>query len=442
MSLLAELGERIAQRSPDASGAVIKERRALLQRILWSRQIERYGRIREFLEYVCERGLEDPTVQIHEQEIGHKVFGRDRDYDTSADNIVRVTASQARKKLEQYFASEGKSEPVILEIPKGQYTPLIRPRVAASDLPAIEPPIEDLAPLAIWYRHAAIACALVALGLGVLSLVLGQKLRARQASEIGQANLQPALVSLWSQLLPVSGRTDIVVADSSLSLFEELLDHQLTLAEYLKLDQWSTDPSLPPDPRLRAFAELAAQRGFTSMASVTAVSRITQLAGGKGQNLISILRARDFNMTQMKFDNVILLGSSRANPWQDLLEDRLNFRFGYDQKARYSYFQNRNPAPGEEKFYRMAPNVSYCRIAFLPNFAGTGNILSIAGTEIEGTGGGGEFVTSERSVAKLIALFGVALGKPMPHFEALLRSSRIAGQTEGLSIVAFRVSKP
>src|SRR5437773_931111 len=94
-----------SQRVPKSSGSragVAEERRALLQRILWSRQFEKSARLREFLQYVCDR----PPAEIHEQQIGHRVFGRAADYDTSQDNIVRVTASQARRKLEQYFASE------------------------------------------------------------------------------------------------------------------------------------------------------------------------------------------------------------------------------------------------------------------------------------------------------------------------------------------------
>ena len=81
-------------------------------------------------------------MEIHEQEIGQKVFGRSPEYDTNADNVVRVTASQVRKKLEQYFASDGASEPVILEIPKGQYTPVFfdRDAVQRADTPAIERP--------------------------------------------------------------------------------------------------------------------------------------------------------------------------------------------------------------------------------------------------------------------------------------------------------------
>src|SRR5437763_435700 len=108
------MGTTTTQRAPRAG--VLDDRRALLQRVLWSRPIEKSARIRDLLTYVCERTFDDPAAEVHEQEIGHKVFGRPADYDTALDNVVRVTASQARKKLEQYFATDGVTEPVVLEI--------------------------------------------------------------------------------------------------------------------------------------------------------------------------------------------------------------------------------------------------------------------------------------------------------------------------------------
>jgi hypothetical protein len=421
------------------STTVLKERRALLQRVLWSHQIEKSGRIRDFLAYVCERALEEPSVEIHEQEIGHRVFGRHEDYDTGSDNIVRVTASQARKKLEKYFASQGASEPTILEIPKGRYTPIFPERVLPNlEIGQAEQEIRNK--LAV-YRRAAAVLAAVAVLLGTLVVWGGARLRNERLAARSTLESNPSLNALWSQLLPRTGRTDIVVADSSLSLFEELLDRQLTLAEYLKPNQWMRANELSSNPDLKAFAQLAAQRGFTSMASVTTAYRIARLAG-KDQSRISILRARDFNMPQMKFDNVILLGSTRANPWEELIQDRLNFRFGFDQQSRYSYFENRDPHSGESKIYRTDSNVSYCRLAFVPNLAGTGNILAISGTEIEGTAGGGEFVTSERSLSQLLSLAGDGHSGRMPYFEALLKSSRVGGETPGLSIVAFRLLQP
>ena len=418
-----------------------EEQRALLQRVLWSRQIERSARIREFLAYVCERSLEQPGAEVHEQEIGHRVFGRAPDYDTTADNVVRVTASQARKKLEQYFSSDGASEPVILEIPKGQYVPVFRERG-----PAVVPPpeTETAAPPALRQRRWLVSLLAVCVsGMAVACAVLGWKLHEQTVSSNTVLDRDPMLHALWSQMLPHAGagRTDIVIADSSLSLFQELLDRPMSLAEYLDPDRWMQAGQFSSEPRLQLFARKAAQRRFTSLASVTAVYRIAQIAG-RDQSRISFFSARDFNIREMKSDNIVLLGSSRANPWMELIQDQLNFRFGYDQQSRYAYFENRNPRAGELKIYRTGSNISYCQIAFLPNLGRTGNILAIGGTEVEGTEGGSEFVTNGASLAQLHAVAPLGRDGRLPYFEVLLKSSRVGGAAPAFQLVAARLQKP
>lgn len=449
---MATTSEKIL-RSADLTTTILKERRALLQRVLWSRHIEKSTRIRDFLAFVCERALEDPSVEIHEQEIGCRVFGRKGDYDTAADNIVRVTASQTRKKLERYFTSDGVSEPVILEIPKGRYTPVFRERNPVIEETSIvrtlsENESEVHAKPATHRRVEPILAICMSL-LAVITVLavwnassFGDKRLAEASQSVpSELDSNPSLRALWLQLIPRTGRVDVVVTDSSLSLFGELVDHQITLAEYLKPDQWTAAGTLSSNPELQTFARHAAERQLTSVGSVTTAFRIAQLAT-TGQNHVSISSARDFNIHQMKSDNVILLGSTGANPWVELIEDRMNFRFRYDRKLRYLYFENINPRPGEPRIYRAAQGISYCHIAFLPNLSGTGNILSVSGTETEGTEGGGEFVTSERSLANLRSALGVDHADRMPYFEVLLESRRVGGATQGFSIVAFRLLKP
>jgi hypothetical protein len=104
---------------------------------------------------------------------------------------------------------------------------------------------------------------------------------------------------------------------------------------------------------------------------VTTAYRIAQLAG-RDQSHISIFSARDFNIRQMKFDNVVLLGSLRANRWMELIDERLNFRFAYDQQSRRPYFENRYPRGDEPHEYRTDALSSYCQIAFVPNPDKTG----------------------------------------------------------------------
>jgi hypothetical protein len=393
----------------------------LLQRVLCSRQLEKAGRIREFLTYVCERSFADSAADIHEQELGEKIFGRPSGYDTADDNIVRVTASQARKKLDQYFAGEGASEPVIIEIPKGQYSPVFRPReiVPAAPAPEVQ---RDRKPVVV----LGIACGILAIA---VLLLAGQLWRERAARLALESN--PNLNALWAQMMPPNGRTDLVVTDSSLSFFQELLPRQLTLAEYLHPETWTTIGKLDSNPELKAFAQRAAQHRFTSLANVTFAYRLARVGG----NRVSLFSARDFNIRQMQSDNVILLGSTRANPWLEVLNDRLRFRYGFDQSLRYSYFENRSPAPGEQPIYRSDAITSLCQIALLPNLSQTGYILVIAGSEVEGTEAGGEFVTNERSVARLTAAILKGRSGKLPPFEVLLRGVRVGGLAPRFEIV-------
>src|SRR5882757_9785056 len=100
----------------------------LLQRVMASPRLKRAARLREFLLFVGQRSIRDGCNEIHEQEIGCEVFGRLAGYDTSADNIVRVNATDLRKRIDEYFANEGAHETLVLGIPRGSYAPVFRLR--------------------------------------------------------------------------------------------------------------------------------------------------------------------------------------------------------------------------------------------------------------------------------------------------------------------------
>lgn len=101
-----------------------------------SSNLKRAARLREFLYYVGRKSIKEGCSDIHEQEIGQVVFGRRESYDTSQDNIVRVSATELRKRVDAFFASEGRDEPLIFEIPRGSYTPVFRLR--APEAPTAE----------------------------------------------------------------------------------------------------------------------------------------------------------------------------------------------------------------------------------------------------------------------------------------------------------------
>src|SRR5580693_285727 len=120
--------------------------RELLHRVAAAPRFQKSKRLRELLLYLGERCLDDPGHSLREQEIGMDVFGRPADYDTSHDTLVRVQVSQLRKKLQEHFSDEGRDELLIIEIPKGNYLPVFRPRAELVETPPVPAPYAPMQP--------------------------------------------------------------------------------------------------------------------------------------------------------------------------------------------------------------------------------------------------------------------------------------------------------
>jgi hypothetical protein len=114
-----------------------QECRALVQRVLASDEFRRTSRLRDFLLYVVDRKFAGSPQDVTEVLIGHRVFRRPAEYNPGEDSIVRTEARNLRQRLARYFAGEGSSEPIVLEIPRGGYLPVFRWRASSSkEVPA------------------------------------------------------------------------------------------------------------------------------------------------------------------------------------------------------------------------------------------------------------------------------------------------------------------
>lgn len=74
--------------------------------------------------------------QLKERIIGVEVFGRPADYDTHIDPIVRVTAAEVRKRIEQYYQDAGHSQEIRIVMPAGSYVPHFSQPGRTSSFPA------------------------------------------------------------------------------------------------------------------------------------------------------------------------------------------------------------------------------------------------------------------------------------------------------------------
>src|SRR5262245_36356723 len=95
-----------------------------LDRILESRALHGSDYLKSFLKYVVSKSIETPGASLNEYTIATEVFGRRDDFRSRNDSVVRVQASRLRQRLEEYYATEGKTDRIRLELPKGHYHPV------------------------------------------------------------------------------------------------------------------------------------------------------------------------------------------------------------------------------------------------------------------------------------------------------------------------------
>lgn len=105
--------------------------RAQLDKILASRLFTRSERLCRFLRFCVELTLDEKGNRLKEQLVGAEVFDRGGDYDPRTDPIVRVEARRLRSKLKAYYASSGRPDCVLIELPKGAYVPSFRMRTVS-----------------------------------------------------------------------------------------------------------------------------------------------------------------------------------------------------------------------------------------------------------------------------------------------------------------------
>lgn len=417
---------------------------ALLERVAASAQLRRSARLQELLFYIGKRYLKGGCDKVHEQEIGAKVFKRPENYDTSFDNIVRTNVSDLRKRIEAYFHGEGIRERLILEIPRGGYTPVFRRRSAETEpgseilaetpVPAMDPAAAAShapeAPVRSWLVVALVVSTTLVVALAVTSIVLWTQLRTIRHSMYSWW-YEPSVAAFWSGVLGTNSDTDIVVSDTSIGMVQALSQKTFSLDEYLShsyVDQLQSE-KLSPD--MQTALNRIMDWNLSSPDEFMLARRI--LALDPSGNKIHLYNARNYMPDLIKRDNVILIGARRSNPWDQLFDTRLNFIPEFDNRR----IVNRAPAPGEQPVYPTSDSVGYCVVAYLPKLDQSGIVLLIEGTNAEATEAAGDFLISEDQLSNFKRQLHVTR---LPYFQVLLKVSSVRGTPFTATVQAYRTA--
>jgi hypothetical protein len=105
--------------SPSEAAAIQRQ----LELLLDSPHFSHSKRFPSFLRFVVDQTLAGEADTLKERTLGIEVFGKDADYDTASDPIVRVTAAEIRKRIAQYYQDPGHQDELRITLPSGAYIP-------------------------------------------------------------------------------------------------------------------------------------------------------------------------------------------------------------------------------------------------------------------------------------------------------------------------------
>ena len=399
---------------------------------------------RHILKFIVEKSLAGCADEIKEYTIATQALGRPEDFDPRADNIVRVQVQRLRKKLEDYYRSEGTNDPMRIVIPLGHYHAEFNQVIdEVSTPPSSESTLPRRTRLKFAIPQRFLTQVLPWAVVGVL-FVLVLALRPHPSSRISAVNAPGSIAGtglgtknvLLSRLFDPNHQTYIVAADSSWYVLQRLLGKELSLDEYLSrryLNSLSTRD-----------LKIVAGGQYTDLADINVLSKLLR-ATAPFPITSTVRYARYISTEDLRSNNFILLGSTASNPWGKLFTSMRNFHESADMASGNACYVNAKPLPGESDRYcsGLGPGgmqQDYCRISFLPNLSRTGNGLIIEGTTGEGTQAAGEFVTSpdlDSNIRKYLKLGPYETN--IPYFELLLKASRVPGTPLPADYVTHRV---
>jgi len=131
-------------------------------RLLASPMFSHSDAMRRLLAYLAEKAAAGQTEGLKEFTIGVEAFHKPSDYSPQEDPTVRVVASKLRRRLDEYYATEGAARPYRIEIPKGHYGLRLAPQTEA-----VAPQVSSAARR--WRRISMVLAAALVLSLIALA---------------------------------------------------------------------------------------------------------------------------------------------------------------------------------------------------------------------------------------------------------------------------------
>jgi hypothetical protein len=480
---------------------IVKEQKLTqLDKILHGRSLQGSENLKAFLRFAVDRAIEGQESQLKEYVIATEVFGRGKGFDSRIDSVVRVQAGRLRTKLQEYYATEGKDDEIVIDLPKGQYTPVFSyarrsdegesngEAPSATALPVSDAPVlgtvagspvnqvdsspvstggvwreskRVAGPRSVWRRVSAIV-ALVSLLLSVFLGLLTLHYRAKSAEDsllFGPGETESldrsVIEPLWGDLLRSPEPVLVVYSNT---LFRGTAEEGMKLLKSLDAPGSSLGSPVIPQSEIEQVREPVIDL-YTGIGEVMGSYYLGDFFA-RVRHASRVKRSLLLTWEEVKTQNVVVLGSPAENLFLRDLPQNQDFIFkpilpdtpdSHNKGKKVFGIVNTKPLPGEQEFYiakqdgpsRSQISEDYAVVSLLEGLSGDNRLLILAGITTIGTQASVEYVTKPEYMRDLIRHLNTApAGSPpkLPdNYQILLRVKVNGGVPVQVSYVTHHV---
>ena len=369
-------------------------------------------------------------MALKEYQIATEVLGRPSGFDPQSDSTVRVQAGRLRVKLAEYYSTEGVSDPVIVEIPKGSYalTFHLRPGANVATIPSpILSPQPVVAPVKVvpsnrrWAIAVIVLSVLLAASFTVSAILLSQRTVVQTPLP---APVPAAYQLFWNRFVTGPQQPWIIFSNGS------FVGRPETGMRYFK-----------PTSDSHSFI-LDHYTGVGEVLAIHQLDRVFSLFNRQAR----VKRGALFSLDDAKNNDLVFVGSPSENLTLMDLPGTREFVFErLESGPRKGDLAVRNvhPQPGEASTYPATPAnqatvEDYAVVSLLPGLDPSRAILILAGNSTFGTQAAVEYVCREDSLKELVQRLKVSKASDLKPFEALLHVKIAHGVPVTTELIAVR----
>ncbi len=370
-----------------------------LERLLASSLFRNSKRFPDFLRYTVSQALAGETDGLKERTLGVSVFGRDPDYDTSTDPVVRVTAAEVRKRITQYYEAVGHEHEMRIEFERGSYVPEFK---FSYDSPRHETAAADANKhhKRRWNtKHWLLAgCAAIPC-LAICIFLLG-------------STRQTALDRFWAPVISRSGSALVCVPDP--------------LPAALRAGAGAVQNGGASPAALQTTDSVSR---MVSLGDSVALSMVSGVLGKEGEDF-RVRATEDVTLDDLKQGPVVLIGAF-DNQWTMRLATGLRFAFGHDDSIGY-IADLRNPSSRQWSVANQlkpgTDSVDYGLISRVTDATTGHSVITVAGIHHFGTDAAAECLTKPEC---LEAAAKLAPGNWKDNNLQIVLKTTVIGQNSG-----------